>query len=111
MGDDNNGQGLKARHRQAAWAACAVACLCTPALAQRAPARAEAPAAKAAPAVSAAPGVLVQYEEKRNTNILYLEEKGGMLTAPPAIVGEVPEAAAGAIPGKAPPPAPAPSKR
>lgn len=111
MGDNNNGQGRKARRREAFWAACAAACFCAPALAQRAPAKAEVPVPRAAPPVSAAPGVLVQYEEKRNANIVYLEEKGGMLTAPSAIVGEARELVAAPVPVKAPVPAPAPARR
>ena len=104
MEDPDNRPGHAARRWQAAFLACAAACLCASALAQRAPAKADAPAHKAEPPVRAAAGVLVEYEEKRDTNILYLEEKGGMLTAPSAIVGEVPVPA---VPAKAPPAAPA----
>jgi hypothetical protein len=37
-------------------------------------------------AVRAAPGVVVNYQEVRGANVLYLEEKGGRISAPQAPV-------------------------
>src|SRR5205085_2706510 len=87
MGDKGNPH-ASGRIRGAA-AVCAVAslaCCCA--------ANAQGAAGKGDPAVRAAPGVQVQYEEKRNSRILYKEEKGGMVTPlPPPVPINVPEPA------------------
>jgi|KBSSwiStaDraftv2_1062776.scaffolds.fasta_scaffold385541_2 hypothetical protein len=59
----------------------------TPASAQKVSAKGD-----TAPPVRALAGVSVQYEEKAASRILYLEEKGGMVSPlPPPVPANVPE--------------------
>ena len=50
----------------------------------------------------AAPGVVVQYEERASGNVIYLEEKGGMLgsIAPPVDIAEAPPRTGAKAPAK-----------
>ena len=63
------------RHRAAVAALMAV--ICFPALA-----RAQGAPAKREPGARGAPGVIVQFEESASTGVIYLQESGGMASAP-----------------------------
>ena len=77
---------------------CAAGAACAAVIGFSAPSAAQAPSQKPEIGARGAAGATVQYEEAPGANVLYLEEKGSMVSA---IALPVPEG------GKAPAPAPA----
>ena len=74
---------------------CAAGAACAAAIALSGSSEAQPPSPRHDSAARGAEGVIVQYEEAPGSNVLYLEEKGGMVSAvaPPAPAGREPPAA------------------
>ena len=73
------------------------AAACAAALGLSGAAQAQAPSPRPDSGARGAPGVVIQYEESKGSNVLYLEEKGSLVTntgAPVSAEGEAPATAA-----------------